>query len=388
MSEAQVVGSDAKRDCQVTVTPAPSLEIQIKASNQQLLEPGIRTVVEKIASALGVSNAKIAIADKGALDHVISGRVEAALRLTFPELTSAILRSFPREASERHRIRRSRLYAPGNNPRLLIGLELHGADCVLIDLEDSVPLDEKRATRILVKHLLTAVKFPEVWVRINPLDTYGRDDLAEILRGRPHGICLPKAESSADVISLSKAIEELESSYGIGNGTTYIMPIIETARGVLHSEEIASADQRVVIIAFGAEDFTSDMGARRTEESLLFARSMIVAAAKAAVIQASDTVYSNLNDEKGLIAEAKQARNLGFDGKGVINPRQIEPIHAVFSPTEQEIEEARQIVAVAEEAEEHGLGAIAIEGKMIDKPVLARAQRTLELAALVNRGGS
>ena len=388
MSEAQVVGSDAKRDCQVTVTTAPSLEIQITASNQQLLEPGIRTVVEKTASALGVSKAKIAIADKGALDYVISGRVEAALRLTFPELTSAILRSIPREASERHRIRRSRLYAPGNNPRLLIGLELHGADCVLVDLEDSVPLGEKRATRILVKHLLTAVKFPEVWVRINPLDTYGRDDLAEILRGRPHGICLPKAESSADVISLSKEIEELESSYGISNGTTYIMPIIETASGVLHSEEIASADQRVVIVAFGAEDFTRDMGARRTEESLLFARSMIVTAAKAAGIQASDTVYSNLDDEKGLIAEAKQARNLGFDGKGVINPRQIEPIHAVFSPTEQEIEEARQIVAAAEEAEEHGLGAIAIEGKMIDKPVLARAQQTLELAALVNKGGS
>ncbi len=388
MGEAQVAGSDAKRDCQVTVTTAPSLEIQIMASNQQLLEPGIRTVVEKTASALGVSKAKIAIADKGALDYVISGRVEAALRLTFPELTSAILRSIPREASERHRIRRSRLYAPGNNPRLLIGLELHGADCVLIDLEDSVPLGEKRATRILAKHLLTAVKFPEVWVRINPLDTYGRDDLAEILRGRPHGICLPKAESSADVISLSTAIEELESSYGISNGTTHIMPIIETARGVLHSEEIASADQRVAIVAFGAEDFTRDMGARRTEESLLFARSMIVTAAKAAGIQASDTVYSNLDDEKGLIAEAKQARNLGFDGKGVINPRQIEPIHAVFSPTEQEIEEARQIVAAAEEAEEHGLGAIAIEGKMIDKPVLARAQQTLQLAALVNKGGS
>ena len=387
MSEAQVVGSDAKRDCQVTVTTAPSLEIQIKASNQQLLEPGIRAVVEKTASALGVSKAKVAITDRGALDYVISGRVEAALRLTFPELTSATSRSIPREASERHRIRRSRLYAPGNNPRLLIGLELHGADCVVVDLEDSVPLSEKRATRILVKYMLTAVKFSEVWVRINALDTYGRDDLAEILRGRPHGICLPKAESSADVISLSKEIEELESSYGISSGTTYIMPIIETARGVLHSEEIASADQRVVIIAFGAEDFTRDMGARRTEESLLFARSMIVTAAKAVGIQASDTVYSNLDDEKGLIAEAKQARNLGFDGKGVINPRQIEPIHAVFSPTEQEIEEARQIVAAAEEAEKHGLGAIAIEGKMIDKPVLARAQQTLELAALVNKGG-
>ncbi len=388
MSETQVVGSDAKRDCQVSVTTAPSLEIQIKASNQQLLEPGIRTVIEKTASALGVSKAKIAIADKGALNYVISGRVEAALRLTFPELTSAIPRSIPREASERHRIRRSRLYTPGNNPRLLIGLELHGADCVLVDLEDSVPLGEKRATRILVKYLLTAVKVPEVWVRINPLDTYGRDDLAEILRGRPHGICLPKAESSADVISLSKEIEKLENSYGITHGTTHIMPIIETAKGVLHAEEICAADERVVVVAFGAEDFTRNVGAKRTEESLLFARSMIVAAAKTAGIQASDTVYSNLDDEKGLIAETQQARNLGFDGKGVINPRQIEPIHAVFSPSEQEVKEAQQIVAAAEEAEEHGLGAIAIEGKMIDKPVLARAQKTLELAALVNKGGS
>jgi len=388
MSEAQLVGSDAKRDCRVVVTPAPSLEIQIEASNQQLLEPGIRAVVKNTASVLGVSEAKIAIVDKGALDYVISGRVEATLRLTFPKLASAMSRSIPREASERNRIRRSRLYAPGNNPRLLIGLELHGADCVLVDLEDSVPLNEKQATRILVKHLLTVVEFPEVWVRINPLDTYGQDDLAEILRGRPHGICLPKAESSADITSLSKEIEKLESSYGIANGTTYIMPIIETAKGVLHAEEICAADERVVIVSFGAEDFTRDVGAKRTVESLLFARSMIVAAAKTAGIQASDTVYSNLDDEKGLIAETKQARNLGFNGKGVINPRQIEPIHAVFSPSEQEVKEAQQIVAVAEKAEEHGLGAIAIEGKMIDKPVLARARQTLELAALVNKGGS
>ncbi len=388
MSEAQVIGSDAKRDCQVIVTPAPSLEIEIKASNQQLLEPGIRAVVKKTAGALGVSKAKIAIVDRGALDYVISGRVEAALRLTFPELTSAVSRSIPRQASERNRIRRSRLYAPGNNPRLLIGLELHGADCILVDLEDSVPLSEKQATRILVKYLLIAVEFPEVWVRINPFDTYGRDDLAEILRGRPHGICLPKAESSADITSLSKEIEELESSYGIANGTTYIMPIIETAKGVLHAEEICTADERVIVVSFGAEDFTRDVGAKRTVESLLFARSMIVTAAKSAGIQASDTVYSNLDDEKGLIAETKQARNLGFDGKGVINPRQIEPIHVVFSPSEQEVKEAQQIVAAAEEAEEHGLGAIAIEGKMIDKPVLARAQQTLELAALVNKGGS
>jgi citrate lyase subunit beta/citryl-CoA lyase len=211
---------------------------------------------------------------------------------------------------------------------------------------------------------------PEAWVRINPLSSYGMDDLDGVMLGRPHGICLPKAESAADVEALSQALAEKERELGIPVGSTYIMPIIETAKGVLHAEEICAADERVVVVS----------GAKRTHDSLLFARSMIVAAAKSAGIQASDTVYADIADESGLIDETKLARDLGFDGKGAINPRQIEPIHKVFSPSEEEIEEAMKVISAAEEAERKGMGVVALGGKMIDRPVLERARRTIELA--------
>lgn len=387
--ERVTVGSGNKGDCQVTVTSAPSFEVQIEAGNKRLVGQGIRAVVEETACALGVETARIAVDDKGALNYVIAARTEAALRAVFSEGAAPICPSVTRAPSPRDHLRWSRLYAPGNNPRLLVGIELHSADCVLLDLEDSVPLVEKGAARILVKHLLATVDFPEeVWVRINPLNTYGQDDLAEVLYGRPHGICLPKTESAEDVRVAVKTMTRIEQEVGIPLGSTWIMPIIETAKGVLHCEGIAVADERVVMLAFGAEDFTRDVGAKRVKESLLFARSMIVASAKAAFVQASDTVFSGLEDEEGLIAETQAARDLGFDGKGAINPRQIALIHTVFSPNEQEVEEARKIVTAAEEAQAKGLDAIVIGGKMIDKPVLERARKTLALAAWIKKGGA
>ena len=388
MSEETVIGSENKGDCRVTVKPADALQVEVATKNRDLFEPGIRKVVSEVVSQLGVEKVTVGVEDQGALDYVILARVEAALRALFSEATTSIRPSVDRVSSARDRLRRSRLYAPGNNPRLLVGIDLHGADCVLLDLEDSVPPAEKVAARTLVKHLLAAVDFPEeVWVRINPLDIYGRDDLAEVMRGRPHGICLPKAESTEDVREVADTMTRIENELGITDGTTWIMPIIETAKGVLHCEEIAAANDRVAVAAFGAEDFTRDVGAKRTSESLILARSMIVAGAKAAGVQASDTVYANLEDEEGLINETRLARDLGFDGKGAINPRQIAPIHAVFSPSEQEVEEARRIVTAGEEGQAKGLGAIAIGGKMIDKPVLERARRTLKLAEMAEKGG-
>jgi len=383
-----IIGSANKADCRVTITPSNTLQIEVATKNRELLETGIRAVATKVCSTLGIEKGAIAVEDQGALDYVIAARVEQALRIFSPKKVAPVRPSVDRTRSARDRLRRSRLYAPGNNPRLLVGIDLHDADCALLDLEDSVPPAEKAATRVLVKHLLATVQFSEeVWVRINPLDTYGRDDLAEVLLGQPHGICLPKAESAEDVREVAATMARIENELGIPEETTWIMPIVETAKGVLHCEEIAAADDRVAVVAFGAEDFTRDVGAARTQESLLFARSMIVAGAKEARVQASDTVFSNLEDEQGLIAETQLARDLGFDGKGAINPRQIAPIHAVFSPGEQEVEEATRIVAAAEEAQAQGKGAIAIGGKMIDRPVLDRARRTLKLAEMAEKGG-
>ena len=385
MSEQAAVGAANKGDCIVRAVVSDKLEVKVQTSSEDLFGTGLKVVVEETVSALGSPKVRVDVEEHGALDYVIRARVEAALRRVLPEL-AVWRKEIERGRTGRDRLRRTRLYAPGNNPRLLVGIELHGADCVLLDLEDSVPLAEKSSARILVKHLLSDVDFPEVWVRINPLSTYGRDDLAEVMLARPHGICLPKAESADDVKELSEELARLEHENGIDPGSTFIMPIIETGKGVLHAEEIASADERVVIMAFGAEDYTRDVGARRTRDALLYARSRIVAACAAAGIQASDTVYADVDDEEGLIDETKHIRDLGFVGKGAINPRQIEPIHGVFRPTDEEVEQARKIISVAREAEEKGIGAVAIGGKMIDRPVLERAKRTVDLADRLQEG--
>jgi citrate lyase subunit beta / citryl-CoA lyase len=377
-------GSLNKADCRVTVTGGEPPSLDIKTDSVELFGEGITAIVTETLERLGAKTA-LCVEDKGAVDYVVAARVEAAMRQARPELAPIRPAVTPLKRSA-DRIRRSRLYAPGNNPRLLVGIELHGADCVLLDLEDSVPPAEKASARILVKHLLATIAFPEVWVRINPLDGEGKDDLAEVLLGRPHGVCLPKAEAPGDVTALAEALARLEETMGIEVGGTSILPILETGKGVLHAEEIASADPRVVAIAFGAEDYTRDLGGRRTRDALLFARSHVAAAAAAAGVQASDTVFADVEDEAGLVAEATEARDLGFSGKGVINPRQIGPVHRVFSPSEAEIAQAKRVVDAAEQAEARGSGAVALEGKMIDRPVLARAQRILRLAEALGKG--
>jgi citrate lyase subunit beta/citryl-CoA lyase len=381
------IGSDAKADCRVVARRAERGAVAVSSKSQVLLESGLRTVVESTLESLGRPAVEIELQDVGALDYVVAARVEAAVRALFPE-TRLVIDPVERASSEVDRPRRSRLYAPGSNPRLLVGVDIHGADCVLLDLEDSVPLGEKASARILVKHLLAAVPFPqEVWVRVNPLDAGGGDDLLEVLQGRPHGVCLPKAENEADVRRLSEELGRIEGEFGLQRGATKIMPIVETARGVLHCEEIAAADERVVVMAFGAEDYTRDVGARRTSESLLFARARLVAGAKAAGIQASDTVYADLSNEAGLAEECARARDLGFDGKGAINPRQLPAIHRAFSPSPEELIQAQAIVAAARDAESRGLGAVAVEGRMIDQPVLERAQRLIKYTERLGRGG-
>lgn len=387
MMDARTTGSETKGDCVVEILGQGS-GVEVETKNAELLADGIRAVVGEALSELGSDAVAIRVSDFGALDYVIEARVEATLRAADPKGTKPLAPTVERSASERDRPRRSRLYAPGNQPRLLTGIETHEADCVLIDLEDSVPPSEKPAARILVKHLLSAVPFSnEVWVRINPLEAGGRADVEEVLIGRPHGICLPKAETAGDVRELSVLLSRVEAERGFEEGSTWIMPILETARGVLHAEEIAAADPRVVMLAFGAEDYTRDVGASRSRRSLLFARSMIVLAATAAGIQASDTVFGDVDDDDGLREEAEIARELGFDGKGAINPRQIPTIHAAFSPTEAEIERARAIVEAAREAEEKGLGVVALDGRMIDRPVLDRAVRWIRFADRLTGGG-
>ena len=282
------------------------------------------------------------------------------------------------------KLRRSRLYMPGNNPYLSQNAFLFGADCIILDLEDSVPPSEKFDTRILVREILRNVDFggTEKTVRINQMSSpYGRNDLEEIIPALPDAIFIPKAETADDVRIVDEIVAEIKAKHKIDKEIFY-MPIIESAKGVWNAFDIASASENVVLLAFGAEDFTRDIGAQRTREGKeqFVARSMVVLGAKAAGVQASDTVWSDIEDVEGLRNSTIEAKELGFDGKGAIHPSQVDIINEIFNPTPDEIEYAKKVIAAFEEAKSRGDGVIAIGRKMIDAPVVARAQRILEMA--------
>lgn len=283
------------------------------------------------------------------------------------------------------RLRRSMLFVPGNNPGMIRDAHIYGSDSIMFDLEDSVAITEKDAARFLVYEALTRLHYgsKELVVRINDLSSgLGVADLEAIVRAQPDVIRLPKTDSAKDVIECEREIERIEREAGIPVGKTGMMAAIESANGVLNAREIAFSSKRLIGIALGAEDYVTDLKTTRSPEGieLLFARGMIVNAAKAAGIMALDTVYSDVNNEEGFIAEATMIRKMGFDGKSVINPRQIAPLHAVFTPSEKDLMKARAIMEAIAEANARGSGVASLKGKMIDKPVVARAQYLLEMA--------
>ncbi len=283
------------------------------------------------------------------------------------------------------RVRRSLLYVPGNSPNLVQNAAIFGPDVVMLDLEDSVPLDQKDAARALVFEALKRLDFSgvEVLVRVNGLDTpFAEADLEAAVRGGADGVRLPKAEDGDVVKRCDELLGELEYEHGREVGGTSMVVSIESARAVMNAYEIASASPRVVAVALGAEDFTADVGAERTRggEELEYARGAILVAAKAAGVQAIDTIYPDVDDEEGLIEETRLVKRLGFDGKSLISPRQIEAVHRVFAPSESEIAWARRVFEAFEEARGRGLGVVSLDGRMIDRPVVERARRVLALA--------
>lgn len=289
------------------------------------------------------------------------------------------------------RLTRTMLYVPGNNPAMVQNAGLYGADSILLDLEDAVAVDKKLDARILVRNVLGAISFGdvEVSVRINGMDTpFAEDDLKAIVPQKPDAIRIPKINSPKDIKKADELISEIEKECGIKAGATKIHAMIETAIGVENAFAIATASKRITALTIGGQDLTADMKIAKTEDGdeLTYARQRIVMAAKAAGIAAIDTVYANVDNEAGLIKETALIKMMGFDGKAVINPRQITPIHHVFMPTESEIEKATKIVEAFIKAKKEGVGVFAIDGRMVDAPVVARAERVLELAG-VSLGG-
>lgn len=284
------------------------------------------------------------------------------------------------------RLRRTMMFVPGNNPGMIKDAGIYGADCLMFDLEDSVAITEKDAARFLVYSALTTLDYSpaEIVVRINDLSSgLGVQDLEAIVRARPHVIRLPKTETAQDVIDCEKEIERIEKEAGIPVGSTGMMAAIEGAEGVLNAAEIAKSSKRLIGIALGAEDYVTDLKTTRSDGTeLAFARGMIVNAARAAGIDALDTVYSDVSNEEGFLAEATIIKKMGFSGKSVINPRQIDPLHRLFKPSDKDIEKARAIMEAIRDANARGSGVASLNGKMIDKPVVTRAKYLLELAGL------
>ena len=281
------------------------------------------------------------------------------------------------------RLRRSMMFIPGNNPGMIRDANIYGADSIMFDLEDSVAYTEKDAARLLVYNALKTLDFgsKETVVRINDLSSgLGVADLEAVVRAGVQVVRLSKTDSAQDVIDCEREIERIEKEAGIPVGTTGMMAAIESANGVLNAAAIAKASDRLIGMALGAEDYVTDLKTTRSDGiELLFARSMILNAARAAGIAALDTVYSDVNNEEGFVGEATIIKKLGFDGKSIINPRQIEPLHKVFMPSEKDLNKARAIMDAIAEANARGSGVASLKGKMIDKPVVIRAQRLLDL---------
>ncbi|MBL8967102.1 MAG: HpcH/HpaI aldolase/citrate lyase family protein [Spirochaetaceae bacterium] len=282
-------------------------------------------------------------------------------------------------------LRRTMLFVPGNNPALVKDPDVYGPDSIIFDLEDSVAPTEKDAARLLVYSALSSVDYggTERVVRINGLDTpWFREDVRAMVRAGIEVVRLPKTESAEDIRSIERLVEAEEKAAGRAPGSVRLMAALESPLAVINAYEIATASKRLVAIALSAEDFVTSMKTSRSSEGveLFEARGRIVIAARAAGVMAIDTVYSDVADEEGFLREVRLVKQMGFDGKSVINPAQIPVVHAAYAPTAEELRRARRVVAAAADAEAKGLGVLALDGKMIDKPIVERARRVVDLA--------
>ncbi|MFZ0289956.1 MAG: aldolase/citrate lyase family protein [Candidatus Sulfotelmatobacter sp.] len=384
--EAGHSGPEIRSDVHVRIEPLErgGVSVALESRVKPYYGDAIRRQTEEVLEALGVRHAQVAIHDEGALPFVIAARIEAAARRAGLGEGTRVLPdrlSLP-DPSARDRMRRSRLYVPGSEPKYFINAALHGADAIILDLEDSVHPSEKDAARLLVRNALRAVDFLqcERMVRINQLPL-GLEDLEEIVPESPDLILIPKVETPGQVIDASQKIAEIKANYGITR-PIWLMPILESALGIEKTYEIATASGEIVALTIGLEDYTADLGVVKTATGAesLFARQRMVNAAHAAGVQAIDSVFGDVGDMDALRAWALTSRAMGFEGMGCVHPLQIPVIHEAFAPTPAEIEKARKIVAAYNEAQQKGLGVVSLGSKMIDPPVVQRALKLMARA--------
>ncbi len=374
-------GERVRSDLNVSYQAGPeALTTDISSKVDYLFGEAIDAAVARVVDAFAVTTGRLSVHDVGAVEWAILARVEACLRRAGFDGPAVLPAPWPNAgmATSRDRLRRSRLYIPGNQPKLMLSAGLFGADGIILDLEDSVPPAEKDSARILVRNALVAMDWgtSERMVRVNQGDL-GADDLAVIGSHNPNVVLLPKVEAPAQVKRAAGVLSEVA-----GEGAVFLMPILESPLGLHLGFDIATCEPTVVALTLGLEDLSAELGAPRTEEGSesFLARQMTVYAARAAGVQPIASVYSDIADEEGLAAYVQRERGLGFDGIGCIHPRQIDVVHREMTPSEAQVDRAIRIVQAAREAEQRGLGAVALGSKMVDPPVVKQAFRTVELA--------
>jgi len=385
-AEAGHWGKEVRSDVHVAFEARDSggVEISLESRVAPYYGAAILEQTREVLAQLGIKHARVAVHDEGALPFVIAARIEAAARRAGMGLGK---RSLPDQhalpaPSLKDRLRRSRLYLPGSEPKYFINAALHGPDAIILDLEDSVHRDEKDAARILVRNTLRALDFGscERMVRINQLPL-GLEDLAEVVGESPDLILIPKVEESEQVQEVDRMIGEIKSRHGIIR-PIWIMPILESALGIENAFAVATASENIAALTIGLEDYTADLGVVKTAagHESAYARSRVVNAARAAGVQPIDSVFSDIGDMDGLRHWAEASRAAGFEGMGCIHPGQIRVIHAAFHPSASEIEKAQKVVAAFEEAQSKGLSVVSLGSKMIDPPVVQRALKLVERA--------
>ena len=379
-------GKGIRSDCFVSVeiTDNGGFNIHLESKVKAMFGDSIFKLCADVLQYFEIENANVIVEDFGALPLVITARLEAAIKKlieTDKEYLPELLVDNTKEtAKDRHRF--SRLYLPGNSPSLMINAGIHKPNGVILDLEDAVAPDKKHDARFLVRNALRQINFygAERMVRINQVPK-GLSDLDYLVPHHVNLILVPKVESAAQIHLVNERIEQIKKDKGL-DYPIWLMPIIESALGVIKAYEIASAADNIVSVAIGLEDYTADLGTRRTNEGTesFFARSMVVNAARAARVQPIDSVFSDVSDMEALKQNVLRSKALGFDGMGCIHPRQVRVIQENFAPDAAEIDKAKKIVRAFIEATSKGLGVVSLGSKMIDPPVVKRAQTTIDLA--------
>jgi citrate lyase subunit beta / citryl-CoA lyase len=393
-------GPDVRSDLWVELEPRTSgrIELDIKSKVDFMYGEANRKLVLDTLKTLGVQHARVSIEDAGALPFVITARIEAAVlrssritqRSSLPTCLPEPGPSFARP-SACDRWRRSRLYLPGNEPRFMLNARIHKPDAVILDLEDSVPAADKDAALIVVRNALYALDFGdcERMVRINQLPA-GLDEIDALVHAGVNVILIPKCDSAEQVNEVDARISSaLSTQSPIANRqpSIWLMPVIETCEGMFRAREIAGASPRIVALTYGLEDYILDLGGVKTGAGLesLWARSQVANAAKAAGVQAIDTVFADIEDMDALRASCRAAKELGYEGKGCIHPRQVPVVNDEFTPSATEIEKAQRIVLAFKDAQAQGRNAVSVGSKMIDPPVMERAMREIAMAVSLGR---